>query len=251
MKKGFMPRLYSIIQKSNVLFEVLDARFPELTRNKGIEEKILARNKKLVFVVNKSDLVTKESLLKEKKRLSKIAQTVFLSAKEKTGTGKLREALGKATSHKESVIGIIGYPNTGKSSVINVLRGKAVARTAPKAGFTRGEQFVRLSDKIMLIDSPGIIPFEQHNEFELALINAKNAEQLKDVEAVAFELIPWLLQKNSNSLKETFGISEREPEKVLEAIALKKKKLLKGAVPDSQTAAKLLIQAWQKGILRV
>jgi ribosome biogenesis GTPase A len=251
VQRGFFSRIFRIIQESNLLLEVLDARFPELTRNFGIEKKILNSGKKLVFVLNKSDLSTRETLFKEKKSLEKIAPCVFLSAKKRDGVRKLREAIGKAICGKKSVVGIIGYPNTGKSSIINVLRGKSVAKTAVKAGFTRGQQFVRISENIMLVDSPGIIPFAQKNEFELMLVNAKNAERLKDAETTALQLIQWLLQKNPNSLKENFGIEETDSEKALEQIAMKKNKLLKGGLPDTQATAKTLIQDWQRGKIKV
>ncbi|MDD5163978.1 MAG: 50S ribosome-binding GTPase [Candidatus ainarchaeum sp.] len=251
MQKGFFSRIFRIIQESNLLLEVLDARFPELTRNRGIEKKILNSEKKLVLVLNKSDLVTRETLFREKKELEKIAPCVFLSTKQRNGLRKLREAIGKAINGKDSVVGIIGYPNTGKSSIINVLRGKSVAKTSSKAGFTRGEQFVRISKNIMLVDSPGIIPFAQKNEFELMLVNSKNAERLKDSETTALQLIQWLLQKNPSVLKENFGIEETDSEKALEQIAFKKNRLVKGGLPDTQATAKILIQDWQREKIKV
>ncbi|HLD58785.1 MAG TPA: GTPase [archaeon] len=252
MQKGFMGRVSRIIEKSDLLLEVLDARFPELTRNSVTETKILRSGKKLILVLNKSDLASKETLLKEKKSLEKFAPCVFLSTKERSGIRRLRETIGKtASTNRQIVIGVLGYPNTGKSSIINSLRGRAVARVSPKAGFTRGEQFVRISQKILLVDSPGIIPFEQKNEFELMLVSSKNAEQLKQPEEVALELIDWILLKNPEAIKENFGIEETESEEILEKFALKKNKLLKQGLPDTKTASKLLIQEWQKAKIKI
>ena len=251
MQKGFFQRLHRIIDQSNLLLEVLDARFPELTRNFGVEKKILARQKSLVFVLNKSDLVEKQTLLREKKGLEQIAPCVFLSATERKGVIRLREEIGKIIGSRKVIIGIIGYPNTGKSSIINALAKKNAAKTSSKAGFTRGEQFVKISDKIMLIDSPGIIPYNQKNEFELMLVGSKNAEQLHDSETEALRLIEWIIRKNPCAIKNNFGIEETDAEKVLEEIAFKKRKLLKGGLPDTQTTAKLLIQDWQKAKIKV
>ncbi|MBN1940687.1 MAG: 50S ribosome-binding GTPase [Candidatus Diapherotrites archaeon] len=251
MKKGFFSRVTRVIEQSTVVLEILDARFPEITRNSSVEKRVLNSGKKLVFVLNKSDLVERSVLEKEKKRLQKIAPCVFLSAREKKGVKKLREEVGKASAKKRAVVSLVGYPNTGKSSVINALIGRKVARTGHKPGFTRGEQFLRLSEKIMLIDSPGIIPFEQKNEFELMLVNSKNPEQLHDVEAVGLELVDWLLKKNPYSIKKNFGVKETDAERVLEEIALKKNRLLRGSVPDTHEAAKILVKMWQAGEIRV
>ncbi|MDD5148809.1 MAG: 50S ribosome-binding GTPase [Candidatus ainarchaeum sp.] len=251
MQKGFFVRLHRILGQSSLLLEVLDARFPELTRNFGVEKKIINSKKGLVFVLNKADLVEKETLLREKKLLEKISPCVFLSATERKGIIRLREEIGKIIGNKEVVIGIIVYPNTGKSSIINALAKRNAAKVAPKAGFTRGEQFVRISGKIMLIDSPGIIPYSQKNEFELMLVGSKNAEQLHDSETEALRLIEWILKKNPNAIKSNFGIEETDSEKVLEELAAKKGRLLKGGLPDTQTMAKLLIQDWQKAKIKV
>jgi ribosome biogenesis GTPase A len=137
--------------------------------------------------------------------------------------------------------------------VINALAGRKAARTSAQAGFTRGEQFVRIAKNVLLIDSPGIIPFEQRSEFELTLIAAKSVNQLQDIEGTALELIEWLQNQNALAIKENFGIETngKDSVEILEEIAIKKKRLLKGAKPDTMSTASMLIQDWQKGNIKI
>ena len=82
-----------VIEKADILLEVIDARFPDETRNSEVERDITRANKPFIIVINKCDLVSMETLEKTKSRLSKIAPTVFVSNKEKFGTTLLRHKI--------------------------------------------------------------------------------------------------------------------------------------------------------------
>ncbi len=253
VKEGFLKRVHNVINKADLLLEILDARFPEQTRNNALEETISRKGKKLILVLNKADLISKKKLIKLKNQLSEFTRTVFLSAKEKKGINLLRKEIGIALSGK-GVIGVIGYPNTGKSSIINALTGRKAAPTSLKAGFTRGEQRIRLTEKIQLIDTPGIIPFEEKDEFKLILTLSKNPNQISDAEYCAEKLIQLLLQDNAKELEKVYGVkisSEINTEKILEEIALKKNKLIKGGLPDIQNASIQVLMDYQKGKLKL
>ncbi|MEM4398162.1 MAG: GTP-binding protein, partial [Candidatus Woesearchaeota archaeon] len=99
-----------VINESDLLLLVLDSRFPELTRNKEIESKILQRNKKILYVLNKVDLITKEEAEKLKKLFT---PCVFVSSTEKLGGTILYKKIMELIKGKESIIGILGYPNVG------------------------------------------------------------------------------------------------------------------------------------------
>jgi len=153
----------------------------------------------------------------------------------------------RAVDHDVNVA-VVGYPNTGKSSIINMLSGRKVARSSISAGYTRGEQIVKVSENIYLIDLPGIIPFEEIDQADLALIAAKSPWQIRNVQAAAERLIIALRR---NGVKEIMGfdISSKEPEEVLEELAIEKKKLRKGGMPDIDSISKILLLQWQKGKL--
>jgi ribosome biogenesis GTPase A len=250
--KGFIARAVKIIKQSDVVLEVLDARFPEQTRNYSLEKIIENEGKHLIFVLNKSDLVGKRKAAKEKKELSRKAPTLFVSAKGKKGINLVRIAVNQALGKKEGKVGVIGYPNTGKSSLINALAGRKAAPTSIKAGFTRGEQFIRLSQKVMLVDTPGVIPVEEHDEFRLVLSVSKNPEQLEDPEYAALQFLKLLIEENPPSFKKLYGFEAKgkEAEAILEKVAEKNKLLLKGGKPDTVRAAKQVLWDYQKGKLK-
>ena len=147
-----------------------------------------------------------------------------------------------------NTVGVIGYPNTGKSSVINKLSGKKI-RTSITAGFTRGQQIIN-AGKFKLIDSPGIIPLEERDANELVLIGAKNPSQLKYPEEAAIKLIELLKEKNPKALTE-LGAKSNDPDEILEEIAIQKKRLMKKGLPDTNAIAKQLLLDWQKGKIKI
>ena len=248
MGKGFASRVNRVIWHSDIVIEVVDARFPEETRNSDLEKKVVDSGKKLIVAINKSDLVSKERAKRAKRGVSKPAVCVFLSAKDRKGIMRLMREIGIAGKGK-SVVGIIGYPNTGKSSVINALKGRRVALTSKKAGFTKGEQLVRLNQEIMLVDSPGVIPFNERDEFKLFLVGAKNVQNLGDKELVALKLIEFIQKNSPGELKKKYGVVGRG-EKALEEIAVKRKKLSKGGAPDTNAAAGVVLEDWSRGKLK-
>ena len=142
-----------VIRKSDIVLEILDARFIDETRNKRIEDKI----KILIHVINKCDYVEKSYMDEVKKTLE---NCVFVSAKKRYGTTLLKQkikALANKNKIKKPMVGVIGYPNVGKSSVINVLKGKRSAKTSPEAGLTRAEQYLNVDNDFLMIDTPGVI----------------------------------------------------------------------------------------------
>ncbi len=115
-----------VINKADVLLEVVDARFPDETRNSEVEKEIIRLKKPFIIVINKCDLVSKEKLDKTKSRLSRIAPTVFISSKDRSGTTMLRHQIlaSACIKGRDILVGTLGYPNVGKSSVINGVTGR-------------------------------------------------------------------------------------------------------------------------------
>lgn len=252
-RKSFTEVVKNVIAKSDVILEVLDARMIDQTRQPQLEQDILNDGKRLIFVINKSDLAPREYLERKKKELP---NSVFLSAKDRDGLNKLREMIYRVaakskTSEKDIVVGVIGYPNTGKSSIINALRGgRAAAPVSSRSGVTKGVQNVRVSSRIMIVDSPGVIPPSETNEGVLAILSAKNIDKMKAPEMVASSLLESLHLENPNYIMETFGVEYTDPEDVLEKIALKRHRIMRGGVADIDAISRMILQDWQRGKLR-
>ena len=240
-----------VIHRADILLEVLDARLPEETRNPELEGKIKEIGKKIIFVMNKSDLASQDIMEKEKKRLQKISPTVFVSSKLHQGTKMLREEILKNVSKDQIKVGVLGYPNVGKSSIINVLKGKKSAPTSSFSGYTKGLMDVRITSRIMLVDTPGVIPYMERDEFKHALIGTKNVQQIKDPENVAIEMIEYLEKKGINVAKFYNSKKGKDELGTLENISLSRKMLLKGGIADTEKMAKIIIKDWQEGKLKV
>jgi ribosome biogenesis GTPase A len=244
---GLKKRSELVIQEADLIFEVIDARFPEQTRNTETELKIKEKRKKLAVILNKSDLIPEKNLEKIKRKIQKEFPCVYVNAKQRKGITKLKELIGIMGKGKKIKIGFIGYPNTGKSSVINALTGRNKAKTGIKAGQTRGEQFIKLNENIKLIDAPGVIPFKQRNEEELILLSAKSPSQVKEIELCAEYLLQYLKENFPEKLISLELNPKKNSEELLEDYALKKKKLLKGGKADLKNSATILCLEWQKG----
>ena len=254
MKKGFMGKLADLIKESDIVLEILDARFPEKTRNHQIERSILGKGKALVLVINKADLVSKEKIALEKKNLIKDVKmrVVFVSAKEKNGIRLLKREISMASpkGKREVTVGMLGYPNSGKSTLINSLsgKGKGKVRTSSKAGFTRGLQRIKIAEGLYLLDAPGIIPYDERDEFELFILGAKNANQLKEMETVAMKLVA---EFGIDEIARKFGIEnfDGDEEDLMEDIALKRKWLMSGGKGNVQKAAREILEMYQRNEL--
>ena len=154
-----------IIRESDILLEVCDARMPELSRNEEIEKLAKSSKKQLVIILNKSDLVNFNQLMIHIKTLSKEFPVFALSGKSREGITRLRNYLfAKAKKVEKLRIGVLGYPNTGKSSVINAISRRGTAKVSSRAGTTRGQQWINAGDNMLIIDSPGVIPLRKEDE---------------------------------------------------------------------------------------
>lgn len=239
-----------ILRKSDLILNILDSRFYNETRNKKIEEKIKAYGKKYILVLNKSDLVSMEKLTEAFDELSRKAITIPLSCRERKGKVRLIKAITRSVKKRPMIIGVVGYPNTGKSSVINYLTGRKKARTSSVAGFTRGIQWVKVSKNIKLIDTPGVITDEERDESGLAIKDALT--KIDDYEHVASKILDILIRTNKKVLEKRYEIKiKRDALSTLKEIAISKHKLKKGGELDLEGASRLIVNDWQKGKLKL
>lgn len=264
-----MPSFWDVVNKvideSDIVLEVLDARFPEETRNKEIENKLRRQHKKIIYILNKSDLI-REKFSDVKPNFEPY---VFISAKNNLGTTKLRKILreianqkhfgvervkelvkGAKIEKKPLYVGILGYPNTGKSSLINVLKHKKAALTSSTPGFTKGMQKIKIARDIYLIDTPGVFAYKEKTDEKHALINVKDYRKIKDPDIVAMDILHNAYEKNPQAIEELYGVkAKKSPEETLESIAKKFNWLTKGGRPNIDQVSRKIIQDWQRGRL--
>lgn len=244
-----------VINKADVLLEVVDARFPDETRNSEVEKEIIRLKKPFIIVINKCDLVSKEKLDKTKSRLSRIAPTVFISSKDRSGTTMLRHQIlaSACIKGRDILVGTLGYPNVGKSSVINGVTGRHRASTSPVSGHTKGVQHVDAGSHIMFMDTPGVIPFDENDEYVQGLLGIKDSTHLKDPVGVALMIIDKMLAENRTALESFYNVTLESPDSysVLEQIGRKCNFLQKkGEIDEMRTATKIIAD-WQNGLLLV
>lgn len=245
MAKNFWRIVNHVIEDSNILLLVMDSRMVDESRNHEIEVKVAAAHKPLIYVINKADLVEKSSLERWQRVLK---PCVFISATMHLGGSYLREEiLKRAPSTGEFKVGVLGYPNTGKSSVINMLKGKGAAKTSPTSGYTKGVQKIRISRRMYVLDTPGVFPYKEKDEAKHVFMSARTFEDVKDPEGSCLKF----LEKFPSQAEEFYGVKhDKDPEVVLEQIAVKLKKLRKGGEPDIDAAARIVLRAWQTGKIK-
>ncbi|KAK8846705.1 nucleolar GTP-binding protein 2 [Kwoniella newhampshirensis] len=253
--------LYKVLDSSDVVIHVLDARDPLGTRCKPVVEYLRKEkaHKHLVYVLNKVDLVPTWVTARWVKHLSLSAPTIAFHASINNSFGKgsliqlLRQFSVLHSDKKQISIGFIGYPNTGKSSIINTLKKKKVCTVAPIPGETKVWQYITLMKRIYLIDCPGIVPVSaKDSDTDTVLKGVVRVENL----ATPAEHIPQLLERvRPEYLERTYGLQPREggwhgesgATILLSAIAKKSGKLLKGGEPDQEAAAKMVLNDWIRG----
>ena len=133
-------------------------------------------------------------------------------------------------------VGIIGYPNVGKSSVINALMKKACCRVAPIPGETKVWQYITFTKRIYLIDCPGVVHDEHQSDTDKVLKSVVRAEKVPDPS----QYIGAILGKVSKqTIHDIYGIEDWEDdEDFLKQICKKTGKLLKGGEPDINNISK-------------
>lgn len=280
--KRFKKELKQVLEASDIILEVLDARDPLGCRNREIEAQILgmAGNKKIILVLNKIDLVPQFVAERWLKYLRREFATVLFKANTQSQQSNLSsnslfthsfnskedliedllhssKALGadnllqliknysKNQGIKQAVtVGLVGYPNVGKSSVINSLKKSKAVGVSSTPGFTKAMQEVYLDGKVKLLDCPGVI-FSTDDEKTLVLRNIIKVSEIKD----PISPIEGILERvNKNQLLIQYEIGDfNTVVEFLTNLALRRGKLIKGGIPDLESAAKLVLTDWTAG----
>ncbi|RDW73359.1 hypothetical protein BP6252_07266 [Coleophoma cylindrospora] len=252
--KRIWNELYKVIDSSDVVIHVLDARDPLGTRCRSVEKYIKeeAPHKHLIFVLNKCDLVPTRVAASWVRYLSKDYPTLAFHASITNSFGKgsliqlLRQFSSLHSDRKQISVGFIGYPNTGKSSIINTLRKKKVCTVAPIPGETKIWQYITLMKRIYLIDCPGVVPPSATDTPQDILL--RGVVRVENVEHPE-QYIPAVLAKTKpQHIERTYQLKGyKDHIEFLELLARKGGRLLAKGEPDVDGVAKQVLNDFLRG----
>ena len=232
-----------VIKKCDVVLQVVDARNVKGTMNWPLKRYL----SKMIVVVTKSDLMKNDSFGHLPATLRGY-RWVVVSGKTGDGIQMLLAEIRKASQRRPIRVGVVGYPNVGKSSLMNRLAGRRAAKVSPVPGQTTNVQWVTLGD-ILLHDTPGVVP-QNETGVNLVLKSAVPAQKIPSPEPIAIEIIA----RNMKSVAEHYDVKlskADDAEKLLEKIAKRRGRLLKGGELDLDGMSRLVINDYQRGRLLI
>nr|XP_033782118.1 guanine nucleotide-binding protein-like 3 isoform X2 [Geotrypetes seraphini] len=265
-KKALCKELIKVIEASDIVLEVLDARDPQGSRCPQVEQAVLQSegNKKLLFVLNKIDLVPKSIVGKWLKFFGKEIPTVAFKAATRVqdrnlgkqpktsgileiskgntcrGGNILMELLKRFCQSQNQVIkvGVVGFPNVGKSSLINSLKQMQVCNVGPARGTTKCMQEVKIDGQVRVLDSPGITVSPSSSAVTLAMRAISTIDEENAVDAI-------LQHCNKQQIILQYNVADFKSHlEFLTLLARKRGMLKKGGIPDTEGAARLLLSDW-------
>ncbi|MBR1984396.1 MAG: ribosome biogenesis GTPase YlqF [Clostridia bacterium] len=252
------------IKNVDLIFYCLDARAPMSCMNPKLSN--LARNKKIIYVLNKADLVEENKLSTFKTKLTtQNSIAVSLNSVESNSTKLLYEKAKKLLSDKTEQFAVkglnysikamvLGVPNVGKSTLINNFCRKAKTITGNKPGVTKGKQWVSVDEGLVLLDTPGTLwpSFENEKTARNLAYIGSIKDDILDTTDLAFWFIKDIVKIDKKYLEDRYSIqieTNEETLSIFDKICTVRKCLLKQGELDYDRCTKLILDDFRKGRL--
>ncbi len=244
------------LSKIDLVIEIIDARIPYSSENPVLAD--LRREKPCIMVMNKVDLADPE--LTERWQAyfthhSESVSTLTVSTKEPASVKSLPSLIRKSLSaHRETINAmIVGIPNVGKSTLINTLAGRSIAKTGNEPAITKAQQRIKLGGGITLSDTPGVLwpNVENRNSgFRLAATGAIRDTAMEYPETALF-LAEYLMQNYPLDLKSRYGLDEIPDSQMelMELIGAKRGCLRSGGMVDLEKVSRLFLIDFRSGAI--
>lgn len=249
-------KMAEAIRKIDVIIEVLDARLPSSSSNHQLDE--MRRNKPCIKVLNKNDLAD-PAVTKAWVRHFEMESGVFampLSARVHADAKQLIKLCQKTVPHRGRPgwplrVMVFGIPNTGKSTLINTLAGKSIAKVGDKPAITTCGQQIDLRNGIVLSDTPGILWPDMNDQdvgYRLATSGAIGASAL-DYTCVGLFAAEYMMGRYPEMLKARYGLTElpEAPTDMLQLIGKRLGCLIAGGEIDVHRAAEAFLRELRAG----
>ncbi|KLU61073.1 ribosome biogenesis GTPase A [Peptococcaceae bacterium CEB3] len=245
------------LQWVDAVVELADARIPVSSRNPVLLG--LLGNKPRLLLLNKADLADEVWTKRWLEGLRGQGPAFGISAVSGQGLGRITPELAKITADRASRLAwkglrprpmrvmVVGIPNIGKSSLINQIAGGSKAKTGDKPGITRGNQWIRIHEKIELLDTPGLLwpKFENPEVGRKLAATGAVKDEVFDAEELANWLLIWLKGNNA----EVLSPYESRGEATLEEIGRLRGCLMAGGRVDTGKAAQEFLREFRRGRL--
>lgn len=258
---GHMKRALDLIQenlqRTNIVLEILDARAPLSSQNPLTEKIIKNSNRNKIILLNKSDLAQEEEILKWREYFETLGNNVLITNIYKKGMKKqiidniIKIAnVKKIKTYEEKIkVLVIGVPNVGKSSIINLLVGKKSTSVANKPGHTKNIQILKINERINIFDMPGILWHnleDQEIAKKLAILDMIKNEIIDNTE-LALYLLKKMHINNKTKLLNKYNIISTNSLEILEEFAKTRGFINKKHTIDIERASKILIKEYREG----
>ncbi|UGQ17422.1 ribosome biogenesis GTPase YlqF [Borrelia sp. RT1S] len=258
---GHMKRALELINenlnRTNIVLEILDARAPLSSKNPLTEQIIKNARKEKIILLNKSDLTIEREILKWRSYFDSLGDHVIISNIYKKGMKKQiidkikkTASVKKIKTYTEKIkVLVIGIPNVGKSSIMNLLVGKKSASVANKPGHTKNIQIVKVNEEINIFDTPGLLWHnleDQKIAKKLAILDMIR-EEIIDSTELALYLLEEMHNNNKNNLLNRYKIASTDSLQILEEFARVRGFMNKKCKIDMQRTSKTLIKEYREG----